>query len=93
MLILDEPTAYLDLPGRVEVMHLLGRLAGEGSAVLISTHDLDLALRTAGRVWLLDAAGTLHSGTPAEMLRAGAFEQAFASDQLARYLPDPAALY
>ncbi len=92
MLILDEPTAYLDLPGRVDVMHLLARLAGEGSAVLISTHDLDLALRTAGRVWLLDHAGELRSGTPGELLRAGAFEQAFASEQLARYLPEPAAI-
>ncbi len=88
MLILDEPTAYLDLPGRVEVMHLLAQLAQAGSAVLISTHDLDLALRTAGRVWLLDHSGGLRSGTPAELLRAGAFQQAFASDQLARYLPE-----
>lgn len=92
LLILDEPTAYLDLPGRVEVMHLLARLAGEGSAVLISTHDLDLALRTAVRVWLIDRCGGLRAGTPAELLRAGAFEQAFASEQLARYLPDAAAL-
>ncbi len=88
ILILDEPTAYLDLPGRVGVMHLLARLAGEGSAVLISTHDLDLALRTAGRVWLLDHDGELRSGTPGELLRDGAFEQAFASQELARYLPD-----
>lgn len=92
MLILDEPTAYLDLPGRVDVMHLLARLAGEGSAVLISTHDLDLALRTAGRVWLIDHEGGLQAGTPSELLRAGAFEQAFASEELARYLPEAAAV-
>ena len=88
LLILDEPTAYLDLPGRVEVMHLLARLAEAGAAVLISTHDLDLALRAAGRVWLIGHGGELRSGTPAELLGAGAFEQAFASQQLARYLPD-----
>ncbi len=92
LLILDEPTAFLDLPGRVEVMALLAGLARRGSAVLISTHDLDLALRTAGRVWLLGRRGELHRGTPAELLRAGAFQAAFASDELARYLPDPAAV-
>ncbi len=92
LLILDEPTAHLDLPGRVEVMALLARLAQAGSAVLISTHDLDLALRTAGRVWLLGHGGEMRFGTPVELLRAGAFEQAFASEELARYLPEPAAL-
>ncbi len=92
LLILDEPTAYLDLPGRVEVMGLLARLARAGSAVLISTHDLDLALRTAGRVWLLGHGGELRAGTPGELLGAGAFQQAFASEELARYLPEPAAL-
>ncbi len=92
MLILDEPTAYLDLPGRVDVMHLLARLAGEGNAVLISTHDLDLALRTAGRVWLIDHDGALQAGTPGELLRAGAFEPAFASEELACYLPEVSAL-
>ncbi len=88
MLILDEPTAYLDLPGRVEVMHLLAQLARADSAVLISTHDLDLALRNASRVWLLGQDGELRSGTPDELLRAGAFELAFASDRLADYLPE-----
>ncbi len=92
ILILDEPTAYLDLPGRVEVMALLAGLAEAGSAVVISTHDLDLALRTAGRVWLLSQGGGLRRGTPSELLRAGAFQEAFASDELARYLPDPNAV-
>ncbi len=92
LLILDEPTAYLDLPGRVDVMALLAGLARAGSAVVISTHDLDLALRTAGRVWLLGRRGGLHIGTPAELLRAGSFQDAFASEELARYLPDPAVL-
>ncbi len=92
VLVLDEPTAYLDLPGRVEVMDLLAGLARAGSAVVVSTHDLDLALRAATRVWLLDRGGELRCGTPAGLLSAGAFQTAFASDELARYLPDPQAL-
>ena len=54
LLILDEPTAFLDLPRRVEIMQLLRRLAHESRrAILLSTHDLDLALRTADRIWLM----------------------------------------
>ncbi|MEM7584388.1 MAG: ABC transporter ATP-binding protein [Acidobacteriota bacterium] len=90
VLILDEPTAFLDLPGRVEVMSLLKRLVRQSEAersVLLSTHDLDLALRTVDRVWLLDRRGGFHTGSPAELLATRAFETAFESEELSRYLP------
>ena len=58
IMVLDEPTAFLDLPRRVEVMSLLHRLSREtGTSVLISTHDLDLALRTADRLWVISENG------------------------------------
>jgi iron complex transport system ATP-binding protein len=80
LLLLDEPTAFLDLPRRVELMHMLRRLAHEsGRAVLLSTHDLELALRTADRVWLL-AQGKLCSGAPEDLVLNGAFAAAFAAD-------------
>ncbi len=94
VLVLDEPTAFLDLPGRVAVMTLLGTLArrtGAG-AVVISTHDLDLALRTADRVWLLDRGGGLRSGTPRELVDGGALPAAFESEELTQYLPDAGSL-
>ena len=90
LLILDEPTAFLDLPGRVDVMSLLGRLphrADSAAAVLLSTHDLDLALRTADQVWLLDRRGGMQTGKPRDLLQDGAFEIAFESDELSQYLP------
>ncbi len=81
MMILDEITAFLDLPRRVEIMRLLRRLAREtGRAILISTHDLDLALRAADRVWLLPKGGTLQAGAPEDLVLSGAFESAFASE-------------
>ena len=50
LLVLDEPTAFLDVPSRVELMGLLRQLTRNSSiAVLMSTHDLELALRTADR--------------------------------------------
>ncbi len=78
LLVLDEPTAYLDLPGRVVVMDLLHDLAsGHDKAVLTSTHDLDLALRHADRIWLMDEAGQIIQGAPEDLVLNGSFAQTF----------------
>jgi iron complex transport system ATP-binding protein len=54
-MILDEITAFLDLPGRVEVMMLLRQFSrSSGAVILLSSHDLDLSLQLANSVWLLD---------------------------------------
>jgi iron complex transport system ATP-binding protein len=81
MIVLDEITAFLDLPRRVEVMRLLRALAREnGLGVLLSTHDLELALRSADEVWLLPMGGRLIAGAPEDLVLSGAFEAAFASE-------------
>ena len=81
LIMLDEPTAFLDLPRRVEVMGILRDLAhAQGRAVLLSTHDLDLALRSADRLWLLTPAGALLEGTPEDLVLSGAFEATFAAE-------------
>ncbi len=79
VLLLDEPTAFLDLPRRVEILRLLRDLAGAGGrAVLLSTHDLDLALRCADRLWLLPPGGPLQTGAPEDLVLSGAFQRTFA---------------
>ncbi|MCU0649859.1 MAG: ABC transporter ATP-binding protein [Gemmatimonadaceae bacterium] len=81
LLLLDELTAFLDLPRRVDVMRVLRQLAREsGCAVVLSTHDLDLALRTADRLWLLPRGGPLQVGAPEDLVLSGAFRDAFAAD-------------
>ncbi len=78
LLLLDEPTAFLDLPRRVEAMRLLRRLARErGRAVLLSTHDLDLALRVADKLWLLSPGGALRCGVPEDLALSGAVGAVF----------------
>ena len=55
VIFLDEPTAFLDYPSKVELMRLLGRLAREEKkTIFVSTHDLEIALRLSDRFWLLD---------------------------------------
>jgi iron complex transport system ATP-binding protein len=80
VMLLDEPTAFLDLPRRVEMMQILRRLAHEGQrAVLLSTHDLDLALRNADVIWLM-VDGRIEVGAPEDLVLSGAFARAFAAE-------------
>lgn len=81
LVLLDEPTAHLDLPNRVAIMQLLHRLARTtGKAILLSTHELDLALQTADRIWLMTRDNALHAGIPEDLVLNGTFEAAFARD-------------
>ncbi|MBN1122987.1 MAG: ABC transporter ATP-binding protein [Anaerolineae bacterium] len=81
LMLLDEPTAYLDLPRRVEIMGLLRQLAhSTGRSILLSTHDLDLALRTADLIWLMSPGGGLHVGAPEDLILNGAFQETFRSE-------------
>ena len=80
-ILLDEPTAFLDLPRRVEIMSLLRRLARRtGTAILLSTHDLELSLRTADRIWLLTPNRPIETGAPEDLVLSGKLAQAFQSD-------------
>lgn len=81
VLLLDEPTAFLDLPRRVELLQLLRRLAHQTRiSILLSTHDLDLALRLADRLWLLSSTGTFQTGIPEELALNGALAEVFQSE-------------
>ena len=65
IIFLDEPTAFLDYPSKVEVLNLLGRLSRDlGKTIFLSTHDLELALRVADRVWLMTRQGKVQTGLP-----------------------------
>lgn len=81
LLILDEVTAFLDLPRRVDIMRTLRRLAqGHNATILLSTHDLDLAIRSADELWLLEKGGAFHCGAPEDLVLNGSFAQAFRSE-------------
>jgi len=83
-ILLDEPTAFLDVTSRVSLMGLLRRLAREKNLVIVvSTHDLELALRVADRMWLIDPAGHLHTGTPEELTLREVIGAAFDGSELA----------
>ena len=79
VILLDEPTAHLDLPSRIKPLNLLRSIAHEqGKTILISTHELDLALRTADRVLLMYPKNEgMLLDTPEHILHTDAFRYAF----------------
>ena len=84
VVLLDEPTAFLDAPSRVALTVLLRDLArSQGLTVVVSTHDLELALRLADAVWLVDRASRVRTGAPEDLVRGGDVAAAFDTDRLA----------
>lgn len=80
VILLDEPTAHLDLPNRILVLQLLRRLAHEqGKTILISTHELELALRLSDRILLLSDKGA-ELDTAEALKQRDAFTKAFGID-------------
>ena len=76
IIILDEPTAFLDFPSKVETMLLLRRICREtGKTIFLSTHDLELALQTADSLWLMDREHGLSIGTPQQLAQQGALSR------------------
>ncbi len=83
LLLLDEPTAFLDLPARIELLDTLSRLSrSRDLTIILSTHDLDSALRHADRILLFDRSHHLHEGTPEDLALAGIIGKAFDSDRI-----------
>ena len=83
IILLDEPTAFLDFPSKADTMLLLSRLAHEQQkAILISTHDLDLALQTADQLWLMGKQEQMHIGTPRQLADDGSLPRFFDSPNI-----------
>ena len=82
VILLDEPTAFLDLPNRYELCTLLSRLAhDEGKLIVFSTHELDIALTLADSIALVDTPRLVHLPT-SEMIASGNLERLFNSEHI-----------
>ena len=81
IILLDEPTAHLDLPHRILILRLLRQLAHEqGKTVLISTHELDLALALSDRILLMTPQKGIQLDTAENLKKTDAFTSAFGMD-------------
>jgi iron complex transport system ATP-binding protein len=78
LLLLDEPSAFLDAPARIELLALLRRIAAErGIAVVASTHDVEAAVRMGQDGWLIAPDGAVTSAPVEELAAGGAIGAAF----------------
>ena len=80
LIILDEPTAFLDIPNRFEIIHLLGKMSqNAGKTVIFSTHDLSLALTESDKIWMV-VDKKIEEGSPEDLIIAGKFDKLFNKD-------------
>lgn len=83
LILLDEPTAFLDFPSRVEIMLLLRELAWhQQKAILLSTHDIPLAIQLADKLWLITPTTGIITGIPEDLALSGLINNVFSNNHL-----------
>lgn len=83
LILLDEPTAFLDVVSRIEIMHLLHRLAVErDKAILLSTHDIEQALVLSDKLWLLSRESGLRCGVTEDLILSHRMEDLFPDHEI-----------
>ena len=81
VIFLDEPTAFLDYPSKVEIMRVLHSLSRSGGkTIFLSTHDLELALQIADCIWLMDKKLGIVTGSPEDLSLNGSMSRYFERD-------------
>lgn len=79
IMIMDEPTAFLDIGSKYEILHLMHELSRKrGKTIIFSTHDLHLALNQSDKIWLI-LDNSLKEGAPEDLLIEGSFNHLFDS--------------
>ena len=77
LMVMDEPTAFLDISSKFEILHIMHELtSSRNKTIIFSTHDLGTALSQADKIWLLRDDG-MHSGSPEDLMLEGAFNSLF----------------
>ncbi|WP_051204550.1 ATP-binding cassette domain-containing protein [Butyrivibrio sp. VCD2006] len=76
-LIMDEPTSYLDIRHKMELMEVLRKLSGDGTTIVMSLHEPQLALKISDRVLTVDQSGNVNCKEPAEILGSGLIKELY----------------
>lgn len=80
IIFLDEPTSFLDMRNKIDILCLLHKLATEkDKTILLSTHDIDIALQVADNIWLMEPGKRIIVGTPEELITSGKIAENFKS--------------
>ena len=83
LILLDEPTAHLDIPNRIHIFNLLRELAShQQKGIVITTHNLELAMQLSDKIWLIDNEGNMHINTPEDLVLSGKLHQVFSNEKI-----------
>lgn len=83
LIMLDEPAAFIDSPGKIGIMELLRGLSlNNNKAILMTTHDIESALRYADEVWILGKNGEFEIGEPKKVISSGLINKYFDNDEV-----------
>ena len=83
LILLDEPTAFLDVVSRIEIMNLLHEIAHkQKKTILMSTHDIEQALVMSDRLWLLSREQGLISGVTEDVVLSGSMDRLFGREDI-----------
>ena len=88
LLLLDEPTAHLDVRHQLDLLARVRALADAGRTVVAAVHDLELAARFADRLWVLDRGRLVADGPPADVLRPALLRDVFGVEAEVEAAPD-----
>lgn len=78
LMVLDEPTAFLDIPNTFDLIRLLSRFRDGGKSIVYSTHDLETAMQFADKMWVIHE-GKIFEGAPEDLGLSGLFDELFKS--------------
>jgi iron complex transport system ATP-binding protein len=88
IMVMDEPTAFLDIAAKYDILHLLHHLSGDnGKTIIFSTHDLQMAISQSDKIWLI-LDDDLIEGSPEDLMISGAFEHLFSSTSVSFNIED-----
>ncbi len=81
LIILDEPTAFIDSPGKILIMSLLKELVLKyNKTIILTTHDTELAMEYADKLWLVGKNGYFTDGEPQKLINSGLINNLFKQD-------------
>ena len=81
VIILDEPTAYLDLPAKYNIINLLHELTMKGKTIIYSSHDLNITMKFSDKLWIIDE-NRIVEGSPEDMILNRSISKIFESDKI-----------
>lgn len=81
LMVLDEPTAFLDIPNTFDLIRLLSRFRDAGKSIVYSTHDLESAMQCADKMWIIHEA-KIYEGAPEDLGLSGLFDELFSSSDI-----------